>query len=248
MKSSKDDLRKRGKIEQSDMNSLLSFANNELVELVNSNSQVSRSVAIRLLSQRGYIENDDFVTMLLKRLGFENCLYTRIEICNALEKGNSETATQMVKYLGDIGKNQYHSLPDKVSLKTSYPLPRDIVARSLGRMNPSILPVLLEILYSENPNKISEILDAIGFMVFYHQEMVTLQLLEHIIKTKTAYSTDNIILWKCVLCLSAFPLEESRNILNDILETNSNETIRNEVKRSLNLIHVKCQIKNELST
>jgi len=256
MKSSNEDLRKRGQFEQGDINRLLPLNNNELIALVNSKLPVERSVAIRLLSQRGNIRNTDFATLLLQRLTIEKCLYTKLEICNALEKGNAETATQMVNYLKCIGKNQYLRLPDKVSLKTSYPLPRDIIARSLGKMNTSILPVLIDVLYSGDINRIPEVLDGLGFMVFYHQDLVTPQLLRHIIKTMVTYSDEEVIIWKCVICLSAFPLMESIHILNDICETKSNETnsnetnsnetncnktkssgiIRNEAKRSLDII------------
>lgn len=69
-----------------------------------------------------------------------------LKICNTLEKGNLKTAEQMIPYLGRIGHNQHLCLLNKVLKKSSYPLPRDIIARSLGKMDGTILPALLKVL------------------------------------------------------------------------------------------------------
>ncbi|MCC0704505.1 hypothetical protein IC213_15705 [Clostridioides sp. ES-S-0049-02] len=55
----------------------------------------------------------------------------------------------------------------------SYPLARDIITRSLARMNVEILPVLFDVLESDDRIKISEVIDAIGFMIFYNQEVAS---------------------------------------------------------------------------
>lgn len=239
MKSSEVDLRKRGKMNQQDIDLIATLTDKELVGLIDSGSSVTRSAAVRLLYQRGYMKNEDFTLLLLQRLTKEKCLYTKIEICETLEKGDTKTASQMVRYLGCIGENQHTSLPDKVSLKISFPCARDIIARSLARMDTSILPVLIEVLYSKDTNRISEVLDAIGSMAFYHQNLVNLQLFEHIKNTMNTYLDNAIIQWKCVLCLSAFPITESKNILQDIRRSNCHQTIKKEAERSLKLIKSK---------
>lgn len=239
MKSSEEELRKRGKMNQKDIDLIATMTDKELVGLIDSGSAVTRSAAVRLLYQRGYTKNEDFTLKLLQRLTKEKCLYTKIEICETLEKGDSKTASQMVKYLGCIGENQHTALPDKVSLKISYPCARDIIARSLARMDTSILPVLIEVLYSKDINRISEVLDAIGFMTFYHQNLVNQQLFEHIKTTMNTYLDNPIIQWKCVLCLSSLPITESKNILQDIHRSNCHQTIKKEAERSLKLIESK---------
>ena len=40
----------------------------------------------------------------------------------------------MVEYLGQIGNNQHKVLPTNGFNKKSYPLPRDIIARTLAHM------------------------------------------------------------------------------------------------------------------
>lgn len=236
MKSSKEDLRKRGMIEQSDIDKIMSLSYSKLMDLVNAKLPAERSAAIHLLSDKVGCDKEDFIEILLIRLSIEKSLYTKIEICNALEKGKVKTARRMVEYLGCIGNNQHKCLPDKVSKKISYPLPRDIIARSLAKMDRSILPVLIEVLRSENETKISEVIDAIGFLVFYHQELATIETLNYLIDVMNIYSNNDVVVWKCVLCLSAFPVQKSIDILNFITDKGDNNIIIDEALRSLNLI------------
>ena len=56
----------------------------------------------------------------------------------------------MVEYLGQIGNNQHTVLPTNGFNKKSYPLPRDIIARTLAHMKEDILPVLMDVLKTNN--------------------------------------------------------------------------------------------------
>lgn len=236
MKSSNEDLRKRGFVSKEDILKFQHLANSELFLLINSQVSVERSVAISLLSNRFLTVDLDFVDMLLARLCIEKSLYTKIEICNALEKGDIKTAKQMVAYLGSIGKNQHLFLPEKVSQKKSYPLPRDIIARSLGKMNFRILPILFDVLDSNDEVKVSEVIDAIGFLLFYNPVHVNDDFFKSITNTLDKYSDNNLIVWKCVCCLSSFRTKASIDVLNQILTSNENHIIRSEAQRSLRLI------------
>ncbi|MCK4260137.1 MAG: hypothetical protein KAX49_14255 [Halanaerobiales bacterium] len=236
MKSNDEDLRKRGFITIEDINKFQQCSNSELILLINSPKSVERSVAINLLSNRFYTEDLEFVKILLERLCVEKCLYTKIEICKALEKGGIETAEQMIQYLGCIGKNQHLCLPKRSSKKSSYPLPRDIIARSLGKMNVEILPVLFNILNGTNQEKISEVIDAIGFMLFYNQDYTNEHFFKSIISILNKYSGNDIIVWKCVVCLSSFRTQGSIEVLNQVLNSNKNDIIKCEAKRSLRII------------
>lgn len=236
MKSSNEDLRRRGFITTEDIISFQHCSNSELILLINSQNSVERSVAINLLSHRFHTEDLNFVKILLKRLCVEKCLYTKLEICNALEKGSIKTAEQMVAYLGYIGKNQHLCLPKKVSQKKSYPLPRDIIARSLGKMNFRILPVLFNVLNTNNEVKISEAIDAIGFLLFYNPNYANKHFFQSIINTLNKYCENNVIVWKCVCCLSSFKTQDSIEALNKIITHNKNDIIKCEANRSLKLI------------
>lgn len=236
MKSSNEDLRKRGFITKEDNINFKHCSDSELMLQINSPNSVERSASINLLSNRFHTENLDFVKILMERLCVEKCLYTKIEICNALEKGSIKTAEQMAAYLGRIGKNQHLCLPEKVSQKKSYPLPRDIIARSLGRMDLRILPVLFDVLNSNDEVKISEVIDAIGFSLFYNPDYASEHFFQSIINTLNKYSENNLIVWKCVCCLSAFRTRGSIEVLSQILNNSKNDLIKGEAKRSLKLI------------
>lgn len=236
MKSSKEDLRRRGFFENEDIEKFEQCSDEELIAKINSPKAIERSVAVNLLAKRNYIKDLKFVKILLSRLSIEKCLYTKIEICNALEKGNLETAEQMIPYLSRIGHNQHLCLPNKVSKKSSYPLPRDIIARSLGKMDGAILPAMFKVLNSKEEDKISEVIDAIGFLLFYNQEYINKNLFKAITDTMLNYSENDIILWKCVLCLSAFWTQDSINILKKILSSDKKNIIKMEAKRSLKII------------
>lgn len=239
MKSTREQLRKRGIIEKSDIDKIISFSNNKLIELISSESPTERSASIKVLSDRGLCLNSNIVKLLLDRLSKEKSLYTKIEICEALEKGDNSVANIMTNYLGKIGNNHYKSLPEKVSKKISYPLPRDIIARSLGKMDKSVLPELLKVLDSSENDKLSEVIDAIGFLIFYNQELSSIHNLKYIINTMNEYSNNLIIFWKCIICLSAFHLKETVDILNNIIEESDVQIIRDEAIRSLAIINIK---------
>ncbi|MCC0647080.1 HEAT repeat domain-containing protein [Clostridioides sp. ZZV15-6598] len=236
MKSTNEDLMKRGFITEEYINKFQSYSDEELLELVNSSKAVERSVSINLMSKRYGVENKEFVEFLLGKLCVEKSLYTKIEICSALEKGNIYTAKQMIKYLGIIGNNQHKCLPDRVSKKKSYPLARDIIARSLARMNVEVLPVLFDVLESDDRIKISEVIDAIGFMIFYNQETSNEYYFKKIVSVMEKYLEDDLIIWKCIMCLSSFKTQESIDILEQVLYSDKNDLIKNEAECSLSKI------------
>lgn len=137
----------------------------------------------------------------------------------------------MIAYLRTIGKNQYKKLPDMVSAKKSYPLPRDIIARSLGKMDSSVSKTLLSVLETQDIMKIREVLDAIGFMAFYHSELSSEVHHNIIYSTIQKFHNDDIILWKCILCLSPFPSEETKKILEGYVKRNNINSSDHIVKK-----------------
>ncbi|WP_052290595.1 hypothetical protein [Methanococcus vannielii] len=226
-------------IEQSDIDFMKHLEDDVLLNLINSKIAVERSTSVRILSEKGYIKDENFVKLLLKRLNLEKSLYTKLEICRALKNGNEETAKILINYLGTMGNNQHKNLPKDVSKKVSYPLPRDIIARVLCKMNTKILGVLLNNINFNDEKKISELIDAIGFLVFYNIELSKMENLKPILDIMNRYSKNKLIMWKCTICLSAFPLNKSINVLEYILTNNNDEIIIKEAKRSLKLINSK---------
>ena len=228
-------LRKRGMIEQADIDKYMVCNREELFAMTLVNEPVLRTVAFNILSKR-YLNEEVFSNHLLNKLSVEKCLYTRLEICRILELGNLSTAEKMLEYLGTIGDNQYKELPNRSSKKESYPLPRDIIARTLANMNIVIFPMLITSLSSKPDLVIAEILDAIGFMVFYHQELATEENLKCILDCMDRYEKQPVIYWKIITCLSAFPQDKVHAILKLLIEESSEPLFVEEAKRSLALI------------
>lgn len=218
-----------------------------LFKQINSKSAVERSAAIKALSIKCPCDHKEYISSLLSRLCVEKALYTKIELCNALESGNKTTVVMMCEYLGQIGSNQHKVVPDTVSKKISFPLPRDIIARSLARMDVSVLSILMDTLEYGDRKKVVEVIDAVGFMIFYHQELATFSNLQKVQAVLDRYPGDNLILWKIVLCCSAFPRKESiefldkqnelasRFICQEIKDITSKKTIIAEIARSRKL-------------
>lgn len=233
MKSSVKDLKRRGFVTDEEIAALEGTPQEILLELLHSENAVTRSAAACNLDAA--IESVAYE--LLKHLSIEKCLYTRIAICETLEKGDCSTAMQMTKYLGKIGKNQHKEVPDKVSDKKSFPLPRDITARSLGKMRADTFPVLLEVLKERETAKIQEVLDAIGFMVFYNPALATCENIRPVLALLESYADNPLIEWKVILCLSSFPITESKTVL--LQYAGKEGTLGLEAQRSLNIIEMR---------
>ena len=237
MKSSKEDLKKRGYIEDDDItNDYKLLTLDELCVLVKSRKAFERTIAIRLLENCNNISQLDLGIILLETLVKEKSLYTKIEICSALEKGDSEIAKQMLSYVGKIGKNQHVKLPNEVSEKISYPLPRDIIARVMGKMNKSVLPILVEALNDYDVFAIREVIDGIGFLCFYNDIPNEGIVVKELIKCYEEYKYDYILRWKITMAFSAFNNEFVISELKKIIRNDNEEIIIKEAYRALKLI------------
>lgn len=103
-------------------------------------------------------------------------------------------------------------------------------------MNVEILPVLFDVLESDDRIKISEVIDAIGFMIFYNQDVASNYYFEKIVDVMEKYSEDDLIIWKCVMCLSSFKTQESIDTLKQVLYSDKDDLIKNEADCSLSKI------------
>lgn len=230
MKSSSEDLRKRGMPSKEELEEIEQQSYQDMCESLHGEQPTIRSAAA--VGLRKYA--NEAVHELLQQLKKETCLYTRIAICETLETGNCETARCMCEYLGKVGNNQHKKLPEKVSEKKSFPLARDIIARSLGRMDLSIFSILMEVLETGSTMQISEVLDAIGYMVFYHRELATEDICKQLIVTVSMYKENEVLLWKLILCLSAFSCDESIQFLSQYKDDST--ILGLEATRSLKLL------------
>lgn len=236
MKSSDFQLKSRGKITFEDLQYYNNHSKLELLEMIKSKEAYKRTIAIKLLSEKKDL-NDDLIRLFLQTLTQENKLYTKIELCDALSKGNVQSAKIMVEYLGQIGTNQHKVLPTNGFNKKSYPLPRDIIARTLAHMKKEILPVLLDVLKTDNTLAIREVIDAIGFMCFYQKLNSSHQIIDALLLCLKTNFKDEITRWKLVRAFESF---NDINVIHTLLDIEKNDDqpiIRNEAKRSLRIIN-----------
>lgn len=229
MKSTQTELRSRGKASKEEIAACMGLPAEELAKELHNPDPCRRTAAAYCL----HPETEGAAELLLEQLCRETCLYTRIAVCESLEKGGRAAAEKMIPYLGRVGKNQHRSLPDKVSAKKSYPLPRDLIARTLAGMDPAVFPLLLDVLDTGGTWKISEALDAVGFMAFYHPSLVSEKNADRVIRLLKKES-DEIIQWKALLCLSAFPVPEGIRVLKEF--AGRTDLLGAEAARSLKLI------------
>lgn len=227
MKSTDGQLRKRGMAEEADIRALSQMPTADLLGLLVSGEPHIRSAAAINLCDCV----DRVSSQLLLQLSRESCLYTRIAIGESLQEGSLITARKMADYLGRIGNNQHRVLPERVSAKKTFPLPRDIIARYMGRMDPAVFPFILEVLGSEDTVKIYEALDAAGDMVFRNPVLGNQEHCEFLISLVFRHEADVMVRWKVILCLSVFPCRNARIFLRSHIDDGS--VIGLEARRSL---------------
>lgn len=242
MENIRHDLQHRGYLDLNIVTHCADLSDEALVKQLNAKTAQERTAAVHVGARRWNYE-PWFVDLLLKQLTNEKALYTRLEICRVLEGGNNDVAAAMMPYLGKIGHNQHQFIPKTVSRKRGYPLPRDIIARTLGNMNASILYTMIDQLDSLSQDQISEFVDAYGYFISKYPHLATqahLNVIEYLINN---YSDNTLIKWKCMQCLSVFPLDRALEILDKQYIACDHPTIRSEINRSIHHISRKREAK-----
>lgn len=124
-----------------------------------------------------------------------------------------------------------------VSIRKVILYPRDIIARTLANMKEDILPVLMEVLKTNNIPAIREVIDAIGFICFYNKIHSNTQIIDALTLCLRNNYNENIIRWKLVRAFESF---DDINVINTLMEIEQNDSqlvIKNEAKTSLKIIN-----------
>lgn len=230
MKSSQEQLSSRGYLPK-EMILNDSIEIEVLFNQLNNSDPVQRSMAARVLGKY-YILQKETAKKLLERLCIEKKLYTRIEICDALAKGDSGTVSAMIPYITYLGNNQYRSIEEaKTSKKKSYPLPRGLITRTIGRMEASVASTLLKNLSQEE--YAPEILEGVGYLIFNHPKLQTVENYEEARDYYEQYKNNLLFVWKFVIFSSVFPYSYVEETLSDIALEFPQEAIQRELERTL---------------
>lgn len=231
MKSSDVSLQKRGYVKLEDIECYKKFPREQLLCMITDQNASIRSTAVLTLSQIYGITTQE-VTILVQQLVREKALYTKIYICQVLATLGEEAVLVMLPYLGNIGNNQYQQIPDKTLKKKSYPLARDIIARTLANMSKDMFPLLLKSLVTVNQTQLSELLDAVGYMMFYHSNVINQDVIDILDEIYLQYRSNTLIVWKLVTCLSALTKEQGDILLLKIENEQEHPTIHLELQRT----------------
>lgn len=178
----------------------------------------------------------DLLDALIQQLSVEAKLYAKLEICQTLASGGSAATRKLLPYLGTIGHNQYHDLTTaQTSRKKSFPLPRDIVARTLGRTSVECLVPLLDYGELASNAAFAEWLDAIGYFCFEHPSVADVQTFQRIYAAYSRHEDSELIQWKFVTVCSLFAKELTQAILGTLEEITDHPVILQEIQRTRTL-------------
>lgn len=227
MKTNNANLQKRGWVSDAKLDKYIDLSNDSLLEYLSSTEPTKRTIAALLIKERG---DDSFIEPLIQALCIEKKLYSKIAITEALGNFGPASVVSCIPYLGRIGKNQHKSLPKKPFLKKSYPLPRDIIARTICKAGESAIPLLIENIDIDNLSQTSEGIDAIGYISYYQKNRAAQN---YILKLFNYHHSNPLIVWKCLRAMQAFPNDQVISLLKTVIAKTDILQNRWEAKRSL---------------
>jgi HEAT repeat protein len=217
----------RGEVSDQEVAIYSNCADFELIELLKSSKPTERTCAAKLLGSR---KSEMAISDLCLALKTEKSIYPKIAISEALGEIGLAALPELIKLLGKIGNNQHKELPEKAFEKSSYPLPRDIAARTITKIGENALELLIKFIPEFNNESLSEAIDAIGFISYYSGNYTAFKNLSQLIEQ---FRSNDLITWKLVRSLQSFSSPESVEILEFYKHNHPHISIRNEAERSL---------------
>jgi HEAT repeat protein len=208
-------------------NQFSNYSDGSLITLLDDADAQTRTTAARLLGSRKCY---DAIPYLCARLPVETALYTRLAICETLACFGEPALPGLIELLGKIGNNRHEALPTRGFYKRSYPLPRDLAARTIIRMGPGALASLERVVQTGDRSQILESLDEIGHIAFYSKDIRSENIL---LSAYEKYNSDPVVRWKIVRAFQSFPTEKVRELLLEIILSDEIPSLRWEAVRSL---------------
>ncbi|HNX57870.1 MAG TPA: HEAT repeat domain-containing protein [Spirochaetota bacterium] len=222
MKSTRSQLEHRGFCDDNRAEALADKSRVELIHLLSDNDPVTRTAAARCLKHH---KSDDAIQALCETLVREDRLYTRLEICETLVSFGKDSVPRLSSLLGKIGDNRLESAPGTIFRKKSYPLPRDLAARTISRIGKDALPALADILDHGDFTAAREAIDAIGFICFAEADD---RMLSHLTDFARRNTDDDVVRWKIAIALRAFRTPDAASFADEFFADETNRIIREE--------------------
>ena len=222
----------RGQVSIDDIERYRDSSVQSLAALLCSANAQERTIGATIIGDRKLTE---LTWILCEALRTETHLYPRIGISEALGKMGEQAVVPLIGLLGMIGDNQETSLPLKYFNKKSYPLPRDIAARTLMKIGVLAIPELIKKIANNDGFDTQQAIDALGGIVSKNCHKSALLVM---LSALDRYSANEITTWKIVRALSAFQYLETVTCLLTILDTRPEAAIRWEAIRSIGQIGI----------
>jgi len=225
MKRDAKNRRSRGEADPMDLWNTRTCLETELVDLLQSDDPVKRTCAAIHLRK---FCNDNVVSRLCDKLKTETKLYTKIALCESLVRFSERSIDSLILLLGHIGNNQESVIPTSGFYKTSYPLPRDLAARTLCRIGKDVLrPLERYLLESDNVKSVCQGLDAYGHIIYTNKIKKTSSVLQGLCEK---YPDNKLVYYKIIRCLSGICDDWAQVFLIRMLES-GNDGLRLEALR-----------------
>lgn len=224
---------KRGQISSEDILPFVDYSIESLIEMITSDNPQERTISAVLL---GDIGDKTAIEPICDALKNEKSLYSRIAMSKALSKMGELAIPSLIKLLGEIGKNQETDLPTKYFKKKSFPLVRDMAARTLVNIGNPATPYLITFMGNDNEFKVQQAIDALGGIAAKTGDKRALPVL---IKYFFTGSNEKITFWKIVRSLGGFKNDEKAiKPLTLVLNGDYDPPIIWEALRSLGKIQI----------
>ena len=224
--------RERGEVNETDISDFASFDESELLFFLHSEKTVERSCAAIHLKK---YQNPTVVDKLCHQLAIEKKLYTRIALCETLAECAELSIVPLIGLLGQIGKNQETKIPETGFYKLSYPLPRDIAARTICRLGiVAILPLEIFIKSSKDMKALTQAIDTYGHIVYSNKIKCSSSPLQ---KLYERHPKNDFLKYKITRCVSGIHDEWAKSFLLESIQTGC-KGLRLEALRSLLLLKI----------
>jgi len=223
---------KRGQVSKEEIETFSESSVEELLKLLNSNEPKERTIAAIIIGKSKCV---DLILPLCSALQKEKSLYPRIAISEALGKMGETVVASLISLLGQIGNNQERELPTKYFNKKSYPLARDIVARTLIKIGKAAIPGLIIKIEISDGFETQQAIDVLGGITNKTNDKRALPIM---IGLLDKYSNNRVTVWKIVRALSGFKFVEAVAPLIKAYENSLEPSIRWEAIRSIGQIGI----------
>lgn len=235
----KEARKSRGKITNAYLEDFKNHNVDKLIRGLYSTDPCIRTASARILGL-----NKEIVAIedLCRCIKGEKSLYSRIAMSEALGDIGMPSLKYLLEMVGTVGNNQHYKLPENIFRKWNYPLPRDIIIRTIVKLGrPSLEALNDELFNTSDIGVLSEIVDAIGYISYYSKDGKSYN---NIISLYKKYKYEKVLVWKVIRALQSFSNAETTDFLTKIMEVSEVPSHRWEAARSLGQIGLESAVKS----